>query len=174
MKHNHEFRDPVHTFISLRTDERKVVDSTPFQRLRHIQQLALTYFVYPGTTHKRFEHSLGVMHLASRIFDVVTAPENIFDDGVRRIIPDDDAKRYWRSVLRAAALCHDLGHLPFSHAAEDQLLPHGYDHEKLTQDIIRSPEMQEIWMSMTPPLRSDDIIKLAVWPAPGLDDTRLS
>jgi len=164
MKHNHEFRDPIHTFISLRTDERRVVDSRPFQRLRHIHQLALTYLVYPGTTHKRFEHSLGVMHLASRIFDVVTAAENIFDESVRRIIPDEDAKRYWRSVLRVAALCHDLGHLPFSHAAEDQLLPHGYDHERLTRDIIGCPEMQEIWESMTPPLRSDDIIKLAVGP----------
>jgi len=120
--------------------------------------------VYPGATHKRFEHSLGVMHLASRIFDVVTAPENIFDDSVRRIIPDEEAKRYWKSVLRTAALCHDLGHLPFSHAAEDQLLPDGYDHERLTKDIIRSPEMLEIWETMTPRLRSDDIIKLAVGP----------
>jgi HD superfamily phosphohydrolase len=164
MKHNHEFRDPIHTFISLRTDERRVVDSRPFQRLRHIHQLALTYLVYPGATHKRFEHSLGVMHLASRIFDVVTATENIFDESVRKIIPDEDAKRYWKSVLRTAALCHDLGHLPFSHAAEDQLLPEGYDHEKLTRDIISSPEMLEIWETMTPRLRSDDIIKLAIGP----------
>jgi HD superfamily phosphohydrolase len=164
MKHSHEFRDPIHTFISLRTDERRVVDSRPFQRLRHIHQLALTSLVYPGATHKRFEHSLGVMHLASRIFDVVTATENIFDESVRKIIPDEEAKRYWRSVLRAAALCHDLGHLPFSHAAEDQLLPDGYDHEKLTKDIISSPEMLEIWETMTPPLRSDDIIKLAIGP----------
>src|SRR5712691_11793110 len=77
MKYTHEFRDPIHTFISVRTDERRVIDSRPFQRLRHIHQLALTYLVYPGATHKRFEHSLGVMHLASRIFDVVTAPENL-------------------------------------------------------------------------------------------------
>src|SRR5215831_3410889 len=164
MKYNHEFRDPIHTFISLRTDERRMVDSQPFQRLRHIHQLALTYLVYPGSTHKRFEHSLGVMHLASRIFDVVTAPENIFDESVRRIIPDDQTKQYWKSVVRAAALCHDLGHLPFSHAAEDQLLPDGYDHEKVTKDIISSPEMAEIWRTMTPPLRCDDIIKLAVGP----------
>jgi hypothetical protein len=164
MKHSHEFRDPIHTFISLRTDERKIVDSRPFQRLRHIHQLALTYLVYPGATHKRFEHSLGVMHLASQIFDVVTTTENIFDESVRRIIPNDEAKRYWKSVLRAAALCHDLGHLPFSHAAEDHLLPEGYDHEGLTKDIIRSSEMQEIWQAMTPPLRSDDVIKLAVGP----------
>jgi len=164
MKHNHEFRDPIHTFISLRTDERRVVDSRPFQRLRHIHQLALTYLIYPGATHKRFEHSLGVMHLASRIFDAVTAAENIFDESVRKIIPDEDGKRYWRSVLRTAALCHDLGHLPFSHAAEDQLLPNGYDHERLTKDIISSPEMLEIWETMTPRLRSDDIIKLAIGP----------
>jgi HD superfamily phosphohydrolase len=164
MKHSHEFRDPIHTFISLRTDERKVVDSRPFQRLRHIHQLALTYLVYPGATHKRFEHSLGVMHLASQIFDVVTAAENIFDESVRQIIPDEEAKRYWKSVLRVAALCHDLGHLPFSHAAEDKLLPEGFDHERLTKNIIASEEMQEIWKSMTPPLRTDDIIKLAIGP----------
>ena len=132
--------------------------------MRHIHQLALTYLVYPGATHKRFEHSLGVMHLSSRIFDVVTATENIFDDSVRSIIPDEESRRYWKSILRAAALCHDLGHLPFSHAAEDELLPEGYDHEMLTKDIIRSSEMKEIWDAMTPPLRCDDIIKLAVGP----------
>src|SRR5438270_3285509 len=109
----HEIRDPVHTFIRVDTDERTVVDSPPVQRLRHIHQLALTYLVYPGTTHKRFEHSLGVMDLASRIFDVVTAPESLLDNSVRDIIPDDQGKSYWKSVLRMAALCHDLGHLPF-------------------------------------------------------------
>src|SRR5947199_590865 len=83
MKHSHEFRDPIHTFISVRTDERTVIDSRPFQRLRHVHQLALSYLVYPGATHKRFEHSLGVMHLASRIFDVVTASENLYGNSVR-------------------------------------------------------------------------------------------
>src|SRR5439155_3625141 len=92
MKYTHEFRDPIHTFISVRTDERRVIDSMPFQRLRNIHQLALTYLVYPGATHKRFEHSLGVMELASRIFDVVTNPQNIFDDSVRKIVPDDEGK----------------------------------------------------------------------------------
>ena len=164
MKYTHEFRDPIHTFISVRTDERKVIDSRPFQRLRNIHQLALTYLVYPGATHKRFEHSLGVMEIASRIYDVVTAPENVFHDSVRNIIPDEQAKSYWKSVLRMAALCHDLGHLPFSHAAENELLPEGYDHERLTKDIICSSEMQEIWAAMTPPLKADHIVKLAVGP----------
>jgi HD superfamily phosphohydrolase len=63
-----------------------------------------------------------------------------------------------------AALCHDIGHLPFSHAAEKELLPGGYDHERLTKDLIYSEEMEEIWNSMTPPLKSDHIVKLAVGP----------
>ena len=56
-----EIRDPIHVFVRLDGDERKVLDSHPFQRLRHVHQLALTHLVYPGATHKRFEHSLGVM-----------------------------------------------------------------------------------------------------------------
>ena len=162
MKHSHEFRDPIHTFISVRSNERKVIDSRPFQRLRHIHQLALSYLVYPGATHKRFEHSLGVMDVASRIFDVVTNPENIYENSVREIIPDREARSYWRSVLRMAALCHDVGHLPFSHAAEKELLPDDYDHERLTKELISSEEMQILWASMRPPLTADHIVKLAV------------
>lgn len=163
MKHTHEFRDPIHTFISVRTDERKVIDSRPFQRLRDIHQLALSYLVYPGATHKRFEHSLGVMEIASRIFDVVTSPYNVYDNSVREIIPDEQALSYWKSIVRMAALCHDLGHFPFSHAAEE-LLPEDYDHERLTEDIIRSAEMKQIWTAMRPALIPDDIVKLAVGP----------
>jgi HD superfamily phosphohydrolase len=61
-----------------------------------------------------------------------------------------------------AALCHDVGHLPFSHAAEKQLLPIGCDHEGLTRAIISSSEMKAIWERITPPLRHEDIVKLAV------------
>lgn len=64
-KYIHELRDPIHNFIHYNTEERKAIDSRPIQRLRYIHQLALTYLVYPGATHKRFEHSLGVMELAS-------------------------------------------------------------------------------------------------------------
>ncbi len=160
----HEIRDPIHTFIRITTEERKVLDSRPFQRLRHIHQLAMTYLVYPGATHKRFEHSLGVMELATRVFDVVTQQENMCDE-VRNLLPqisDQNQKMYWREVLRVAALCHDMGHLPFSHAAEKDLLPEGWSHERLTADIIQSEEMENIWNEMTPPLRSKDIVKVAV------------
>jgi HD superfamily phosphohydrolase len=164
MKHAHEFRDPIHTFITVRSDERRVIDSRPFQRLRQIHQLALTYLVYPGATHRRFEHSLGVMELATRVFDTVTSTANVIDASVREIIPDDDSLRYWRTVLRMAALCHDMGHLPFSHAAEAVLLPSGTDHETMTEAIIRSAEMTDLWQKMTPPVRAEDIVKLAVGP----------
>ena len=87
VKNMHEIRDPVHVFIRLDTDERRVVDSVPFQRLRYIHQLAMSYLVYPGATHKRFEHSLGVMELAGKVFDVVTNNDNVYPE-VRELIPE--------------------------------------------------------------------------------------
>lgn len=163
VKRTHEIRDPIHTFIRLDTDERRVVDSPAFQRLRDIHQLALTYLVYPGATHRRFEHSLGVMELASRVYDVVTEPAHLHDK-VRDIVPQKGSQEHlwWRRALRMAALCHDLGHLPFSHAAEKDLLPDGWNHEHITVELIRSPGMKEIWQGMTPPLRAEDIVRLAV------------
>ena len=163
VKNTHEIRDAIHTFIQFDSHERKIIDSRPFQRLRHVNQLALTHLVYPGATHKRFEHSLGVMELADRIFRVVTEPENV-NDSVRRVLPElsrPDELQYWRKVVRAAALCHDLGHLPFSHAGEE-LLPTGWNHERLTVEFILSMEMCEVWQALTPPLRPNDIAKLAV------------
>lgn len=162
----HEIRDPIHVFVRLDDAERKVLDSAPLQRLRHIHQLALTYLVYPGATHKRFEHSLGVMELATRVFDVVTNPANLSDEIRKWLQPltAPDELRYWRRVLRMAALCHDAGHLPFSHAGEKELLPPGWDHERLTRLIISSEEMKQIWESVTPPLRAQDIEKVAVGP----------
>jgi HD superfamily phosphohydrolase len=168
-KNIHEIRDAIHVFVRLDSHEREVLNSRPFQRLRHIHQLALTYLVYPGATHKRFEHSLGVMELASRVFDVVT--DNATDEIRARLEPlnNPDERRYWRRVLRMAALCHDVGHLPFSHAAEKQLLPSGWDHEGLTRAIISCDEMRAIWDRITPPLRHEDIVRLAVGPKKAKD-----
>jgi len=170
-KEAHEIRDPIHVFVHLTLEELKVVNSRPFQRLRQIHQLALTYLVYPGATHRRFEHSLGVMELATRIYDVITNPEAVSEE-IRQVLPelhDHDKLRYWRRVLRIAALCHDIGHLPFSHAAEKELLPEGWDHERLSRALIQSPEMVEIWNGMTPPLRSEDVVKLALGPKKAKD-----
>lgn len=157
-----EVRDPLHVFVKLSGAELPVLNCAAFQRLRHIHQLGLSYLVYPGATHKRFEHSLGVMELANRIFEIVIDPEHLTDE-VRAIVPTDQLDRgYWRRVLRVAALCHDTGHLPFSHAAEKELLPEGADHETLTEQVIRSDEMEAVWKQMK--LDSDDIVGLAVEP----------
>lgn len=159
-----ELRDPVHNFIHLDQFERAVMDSGPFQRLRHINQLALSSLVYPGATHRRFEHSLGVMHLAGQIFDVVTRPENLTDK-VRDVVPDDGLTfQHSRSALRIAALLHDTGHLPFSHAAEDDLLPEDWDHERLTNSIIHSPEMKAVWDNLGAPISLDLVTKIALGP----------
>lgn len=170
-KNIHEIRDPIHVFVRMDNYEREVLDFYALQRLRHIHQLALTYLVYPGATHKRFEHSLGVMELASRVFDVITNPANITDQIRDLLAPlsQPNVLQYWKQILRMAALCHDIGHLPFSHAAEKDLLPQGWDHEKLTQDIINSHDMKSIWNSITPPLRPEDIVKLAVGPKKAKD-----
>jgi uncharacterized protein len=160
----HEIRDPIHVFIHLDLYEKNVLDSRPFQRLRYITQLALTYLLYPGATHKRFEHSLGVMELAGRVFDVITNRENVTDE-IKDLLPElgnPDALTYWKHVLRMAALCHDIGHLPFSHAAEDDLLPSGWTHETLSRSLIESDEMHHIWKAMTPPLEPEHIVKLAL------------
>lgn len=164
----YEVRDPIHVFVHFDDDERAVIDSPPFQRLRYINQLALSYLVYPGATHKRFEHSLGVMELAGRIYDVVTRHDKV-TDAVRDVVPTAGADSgrehaYWRSVLRMAALCHDTGHLPFSHAAEDELLPEGWDHERLTWEIVHSPELEPVWNGMRPRPEPGDVAKLALGP----------
>jgi uncharacterized protein len=165
----HEVRDPIHVFVHFDDDERAVIDSRPFQRLRYINQLALSYLVYPGATHKRFEHSLGVMDLAGRIYDGVTRADKVTADSVREVVPlqGDSGGRehsYWRSVLRMAALCHDTGHLPFSHAAEDDLLPENWDHERLTWEIIHSELLKPVWDSMRPRPEPADVAKLALGP----------
>ena len=169
-KNIHEIRDPIHVFIRLDSDERKILDSPPFQRLRHIHQLALTYLVYPGATHKRFEHSLGVMELASRIYDVVTEPENIYQESkaVRDIIPKYRELEHlkWKRTLRLAALCHDLGHLPFSHVSEE-LLPEGWDHERITMKVILSEEMSDIWKKID--MQPEHVAKLAIGPKKSKD-----
>jgi len=164
-KQIHEIRDPIHVFIRLESLEREVLNSRPVQRLRHIHQLALTHLVYPGATHRRFEHSLGVMELAGRVYDIVTNPANLQPHpSVDEIIPAHDSMEhhYWRRVVRMAALCHDIGHLPFSHAAEAELLPPGWDHERLTLQLILSNELGTMWKALK--IAPEHVAKIAVGP----------
>jgi HD superfamily phosphohydrolase len=159
-----EIRDPVHVFIRADDHTQAAIESRPVQRLRHVGQLALASLVYPGASHSRFEHSLGVMELAGRVFDVVTAQDRITDQ-MRDVLPQlkDQAtlQSYWRRALQVAALCHDIGHPPFSHAAQS-LFPNGFHHEQMTRELILSDELRGIWASLRPPLDPLDIVKLAV------------
>jgi HD superfamily phosphohydrolase len=165
VKVHHEIRDAIHGFVVVSSQERTVVDSRPLQRLRHIAQLAMSPLVYPGATHRRFEHSLGVMHLAGEVFDVLTNEEHL-TDWVKEYVPElNDLNRpYWRTVVRMAALCHDIGHIPFSHAAEHELLPDGVTHETLTAALIRSEEMAALFESLQPAPKVELVAKLAVGP----------
>lgn len=153
----HEIKDPIHGFIRLSQPERLLLDSAPVQRLRHIHQLAYSGYVYPGATHRRFEHSLGVMHLAGLAFDALVNNAGRWSGAP--LLPEGLDLPYWRRVLRAAALLHDLGHLPFSHAAEG-LLPEGQTHEDLSRRLILSEQLRfpletlEVW--------PDDVAQVAV------------
>ncbi len=135
--------DAVHGFIPFDEFEKELIDSVPFQRLHYIHQLGIAYLVYPGATHTRFEHSLGVMELASSMFDKIC--KSVRPD-VFHFVPRKGSSDflYWRRVLRMAALCHDLGHLPFSHVAEEDLLG-VQGHEWMTLRIIESEHLKPVW-----------------------------
>ncbi len=148
MPYPYKICDPVHGFIRFNALEQRVIDSRPFQRLRYIRQMGVAYLIYPGATHTRFEHSLGVMELVTRIYNAICHD-----------LPSEKVD-YWRQILRLAALCHDMGHLPFSHTAEKALLPRG-GHEQMTLELIRSEELRSIWSTLGDHAE-DDIIKLAV------------
>ena len=129
----YQFRDPIHGFIDVSDDELKIINSAPFQRLRNIRQLATTYLVYHGAEHTRFGHSLGVMHLTSRVFDSVTKK-------VPKLFSENEEENraiiaWYRQILRLIGLTHDLGHAPFSHASEE-LFENGKKHEDYTKQIM--------------------------------------
>lgn len=155
MSYTFKICDPVHGFIRFGEIEKKVIDSPPFQRLRYIHQMGAAYLIYPGATHTRFEHSLGVMELVTRIYNTLVEPHN----QIVSLDKSNEEIAYWRLILRLAALCHDMGHLPFSHTAEKSLLPEG-GHERMTLEMIRSAELRKIWQQIGEGAE-EDIAKLA-------------
>lgn len=104
-----ELRDPVHGPIAVSPAELDVIDSPIFQRLRGIKQLGFAEFVFPGAVHNRYLHSIGAMHLGGRVFDSLSRSADWLDAGT---------KQRFRQLVRLAALLHDIGHAPLSHAAE--------------------------------------------------------
>jgi uncharacterized protein len=142
-----EFRCPVHGFIGLNDWERQIIAQPAFQRLRRIRQLAWTDQVYPGAMHTRFEHSLGVMHTANLLYDSILRNGS---DVLRSELSYEDAglERH-KQIVRLAALLHDVGHSPFSHASEE-LFPFQDDgknrfvHEQYSAAIVRGPLREAI------------------------------
>jgi len=151
--------DPIHGFIKFDDNEKQLINSFPFQRLHYIHQLGGAYLVFPGAVHSRFEHSLGVMDIATRVYDKIC--ENIRPD-LFDLIPRKRSFEYlyWKKILRLAALCHDLGHLPFSHVAEKDLLGE-LGHEEWTFKIIKSSYLKEIFENIQkdPIFQGNDIVK---------------
>ena len=132
MKMTHlDIIDPIHDFVRVYDNELKIIDTPIFQRLRRIRQLSGAHLIYPGAQHTRFEHSLGVMHIASM------AGQALAEKGV---VSSDDIQN-----LRLASLLHDIGHGPFSHLFEEIFEEkRKISHEDLGRDIILKTEIGDI------------------------------
>jgi len=137
MTNPQRIRDPLHDLIEFDIErshlERvlwRVIQTRPFQRLRRIKQLGFSDFVYPGATHSRLLHSVGVFHTARRLMEVIKKYFTARDARVDQAL--------------AAALVHDLGHGPFSHAFEKVGERFGLkmaNHEKVSDLLIRDGEV---------------------------------
>lgn len=119
-------RDPIHGTIKVSDWIMKIIDTPIVQRLRRINQLGFTNLVYPGANHTRFEHSLGVMHIAELLVEKMDADEQT------------------KKEIVAAALLHDVGHAPFSHSSERIVRKYlRLDHEDIVH-IIKGSEVEDI------------------------------
>jgi hypothetical protein len=121
--------DPVYGFINISYPLAfDIIEHPFFQRLRHIRQLGLTYLVYPGANHTRFQHALGAMHLMELAIDVLRAKGHN--------ISTEEAE-----AATAAILLHDIGHGPFSHSLEYSIA-HGISHESIGLSLINNLNSQ--------------------------------
>lgn len=109
-----EIRDPVHGTISINSPETKVLDTPEYQRLRAIKQLGFAEFSFPGATHNRYLHSIGVSNLAGHAFDSIFRNYEF---------AKASSRKNFRQCLKLAALLHDVGHGPLSHTTEEVMPP---------------------------------------------------
>jgi hypothetical protein len=131
--------DPVHGYIPFvsreglpagEVSEQAIIDHPWVQRLRHIHQLQTAWWVFPSAEHMRFQHVMGVMHLASRAIDA-------WYESLETVCPNVPSRAYVESLTRMAALLHDVGHGPFGHFFDDQFLAQfGVTHEDIGAVVI--------------------------------------
>ena len=149
-------RDPVHGLIVFGEGKSRALDETDsiawdllntreFQRLRRIRQLGFSDLVYPGATHSRFAHSIGVYHTARRLLDLIRRREvqKRIDESVLTAITKND-REYRERVTLLAALLHDIGHGPFSHVFERVVSDLGRqkDHEHWSAEIVANEDTE--------------------------------
>ncbi|WP_049895376.1 HD domain-containing protein [Halopiger xanaduensis] len=115
-------KDSVHDYIELGPTAEALLDTPEMQRLRNVRQLSTVQLVYPSANHTRFEHSLGVYHLASRAVDRLEVDDALADR------------------LRAAALVHDVGHGPFGHQTEAAIERHTDRHHDEIEWLLSDPD----------------------------------
>lgn len=143
----YEIRDAVYGFVLLDEQEWEIINHPTYQRLRRIKQLSLTDMVYPGATHTRFEHSIGVMQMATDFYDSIMNKPRARSLLEERYHFNEAGIQRYRKIVRLAALLHDIGHSPFSHAGEE-LMPikdrgldgapdKRYKHEEYSVAIIK-------------------------------------
>ena len=131
MKKTHlDIIDPIHDFVRVNSNELKIIDTSIFQRLRRIRQLSGAHLIYPGAQHTRFEHSLGVMHIASMAGHALNEKGIVSSDNIQN--------------LRFAGLLHDIGHGPFSHLFEELLQKRKMSHEDIGRDIILKTQIGDL------------------------------
>lgn len=123
-------RDPLWNNIRVDGPYLALLDAPAFQRLRYVRQLGLAHLVYPGATHSRFEHALGAYHLAQQTVRV------LLEAGAGEGLSAEEPQ-----VVVAAALLHDIGHYPFSHALEEIGVPH---HEVVAGALLREGAIGEV------------------------------
>ena len=104
--------DPIHGYMSFKGDIISILDNPIFKRLQDIRQLGACYYVFPGASHNRFEHSLGVAFLAEKMIGVIANNQPELHITKREI-----------ELIKIAGLCHDLGHGPLSHAFDSEIIP---------------------------------------------------
>ena len=139
-------RDPLWNNISLDELALRLVDTRAFQRLRYVRQLGLAYLVYPGATHTRFEHALGTWHLAGRTLAMLQGRGDV-SPGL-----SGEAR-----VVAAAALLHDIGHYPFSHALEEIGAPH---HEDVAGALLTRGEIADVLREAIAPDAPERVVEL--------------